>query len=153
MKLQEQINRIHSMMGVIQENRESMIRSYIDKMDLLTAIKMMGGLSVFIDMGGLDIISNDEKINFIKKTVNESPNKALYFGEVYHGYKDTIIINQSKDHRWEVKALLPDKVFTHLYKLKRGGGIIATDYPTLNYENVPPQLINPIFVGLLEYIV
>jgi hypothetical protein len=152
MKLQENIHRIHQMMGIIQESKmEKIFRTMIDEMGLYSAIKYIGGISSFQNLNGLDLISKEEKINFIKDCVNDDTNKQLYFGEKYIGYEDEIILSKSKNHRLAVKSLLPDKVFLHSYQLKNGKGIISVDYLTFTYENMSDEDITTIFIKLLEY--
>ena len=148
MNLIENIQRINTL---ISEDRKSdTIKNMIDKVGILQTIKIVGGLSTFEELNGLEHISNDEKIEFIKNSVNENPNKKLFFGEDF-GYKENMILSQSKNHRLIVKALLPDTTFQHNYLIKRGRGIIGVEYLHPTYEDLPKEHIDIIFTELIKH--
>lgn len=67
MNLQENIHRIHQMMGVISEDKkEHTIRTIIDKMGVANAIKMTG--NYYMIEPYLKVV---DKVNFIKEKVAE----------------------------------------------------------------------------------
>ena len=73
MNLQENINRIHQMMGVINEDDKSAkISKMIDKMGLYYTIKLFGGYDSIMNMYGDSInLTNENKIGFIKDVVQD----------------------------------------------------------------------------------
>jgi len=72
MNLQENIHRIQSVMGVINEDDESTkIYNMIDEMGLMTAIKFFGSYDNIVDMyGGSINLTKEKKIEFIREVVN-----------------------------------------------------------------------------------
>jgi hypothetical protein len=73
MNLQENINRIHQMMGIITEDKKSKaIKKLIDTQGLKFAINFMGGYEGIKDYIDDDIVNNQDKediINYIKTAV------------------------------------------------------------------------------------
>ena len=69
MNLQENINRIHQMMGVINEDNSSNIKKMINVVGIVDAIRYLGGYDKFKEQGGLDILTKDDKIDVIKDNV------------------------------------------------------------------------------------
>lgn len=65
MNLQENIHRIHQMMGLMTENKKvEVLRNMIDKMGLYQSSKMVGGYGEL-----KDLITKEEKIDFINQIV------------------------------------------------------------------------------------
>ncbi len=71
MNLQENIHRIHQMMGVINEDdKTTKIRKIIDKMGLYYTIKLFGGYDTIKNMYGDSFnLTKEDKIDFIKDSV------------------------------------------------------------------------------------
>ena len=69
MNLQENINRIHQMMGIINEDNSSNIKKMVDVVGIVDAIRYLGGYEKFKEQGGLDILTKDDKIDVIKDNV------------------------------------------------------------------------------------
>ena len=69
MNLQENINRIQQMMGVINEDNSSNIKKMINVVGIVDAIRYLGGYDKFKEQGGLDILTKDDKIDVIKDNV------------------------------------------------------------------------------------
>lgn len=70
MNLQENINRIHQMMGVINEDNSFNIKKIINVVGIVDAIRYLGGYEKFKEQGGLDILTKDDKIDVIKDNTN-----------------------------------------------------------------------------------
>ena len=69
MNLQENINRIHQMMGVINEDNSFNIKKMINVVGIVDTIRYLGGYEKFKEQGGLDILTKDDKIDVIKDNV------------------------------------------------------------------------------------
>jgi len=74
MNLQENIYRIQSL---LTEDKNTVIRNMIKKLGLYDTIKLVGGYDKFIkNMGGyMLLLSNDDKIDFIRQTVEQLTKK------------------------------------------------------------------------------
>lgn len=159
MELQENINRIHQMMGINEDKKSDFTKKMIDNLGLIDAIRYYGGLDEFKKHFDFNSITIEDKIEFFKKCVDEQPNKVIYFDNSLDDhlnsffYGKPITVSKSNEHRMDVQSLFPDKVFFHLYKFKKpkGNGISGVEYNTLKYENVPDEFIDTIFIKMLEY--
>jgi hypothetical protein len=71
MNLQENIQRVKQMMGVINEDDKSAkIHNMVDEMGLMTAIKFFGSYDNIVDMYGGDInLTKEKKIDFIRNVI------------------------------------------------------------------------------------
>lgn len=100
MNLQENIERIQSMMGVINENDgPSKIDRMIGEIGLGSTIKFFGGYENFKEVYGKDI-SKEDKINFINQSVENKTQDdhrnfiylSNYLGHVDYLYRDSDIV-------------------------------------------------------------
>ena len=74
MNLQENIHRIHEIMGVINEdNRPNKIMKMIDDHGLMTVIRMFGGYEHLLNYVGGEDISDGYKIKFIRDVIDSKP--------------------------------------------------------------------------------
>ena len=72
MNLQENINRIQSMMGIINENK---VGDIIQEMGLYDAIRYFGGYDNLTKKMGDYVLSNEDMIGFIKEVVQHLSDK------------------------------------------------------------------------------
>lgn len=159
MNLNENIHRIKQMMGINEDKKSDFTKKMIDDLGLIDAIRYYGGLDEFKKHFDFNSITIEDKIEFFKKCVDEQLNKVIYFDNTLgnplneHFYGKPITVSKSNEHRMDVQSLFPDKVFFHLYKFKkpRGNGISGVEYIRWEYENVPDEFIDTIFIKMLEY--
>jgi hypothetical protein len=139
------------MMGINEDKKSDFTKKMIDDLGLIDAIRYYGGLDEFKKHFDFNSITIEDKIEFFKKCVDEQLNKVIYFDNTLYG--KPITVSKSNEHRMDVQSLFPDKVVFHLYKFKkpRGNGISGVEYIRWEYENVPDEFIDTIFIKMLEY--
>jgi hypothetical protein len=76
MNLQEDINRIHQMMGVINENNDSKIKKLIDLLGIEDAILYYGGYKSFKEQGGFSVLIRENIIDVIKSHVSDDSTRG-----------------------------------------------------------------------------
>ena len=143
MNLQENIDRIHQMMGVINEdNRPNVIKNMIDELGIISAIKMAGNYYTIEPY-----LKEIDKVNFIKERVRELGDgngfgmteideEPLHYGETEDGELHQIewLGTKSAD-----VSVYNDEMGAHL-----------NDY-YVNYESLPSQIIEQLVEILLNH--
>ena len=147
MNLQENINRIHQMMGIINENK---IADVIQEMGLYDAIRYFGGYDNLEKRMGGYVLSNDEMIRFIKDVVrhlcdvfNASSISATFdleMGPIQYGQPD--------DELQNIDIFSQDFVTVDIY-----GGRNYDDHMdsfTEEYENLDDNTLDDVFLFMID---
>ena len=154
MNLQENIHRIKQMMGVITEDKVSLIKNMINDIGLYNTIKMMGGFDNSMD----EHISKEDKIKFIKETI----------AKLCERYDDTevnsfnvvsnqIVYDETDDETQVIEYYSPDYITVERYAKEEED--VEYDYDDfylgsfdVPYEELTHSLITKIFYAIIEQI-
>jgi len=137
MNLQENIHRIKSMMGVINEdNRPNAVRKMVDELGVATTIKISG------DYYAIEpYLKESDKLNFIKEKVADLCEKLggnVFFQEIYEEpihYHEDEDANELK----QIEYLGENGVTVDVYDTNMDGHLGNFN---VKYENLPSQIIN-----------
>lgn len=152
MNLQENINRIQSMMGVINENAlQSKINKMIDEVGLYTTVKFFGGYNEMTKKLGNDVkISNDDKINFIKEVVRKIKTKTDLEGISFYEFEEQpILYYEDKRVIKQIEYLYLDVVGVDVYYKDSDAYMNTEDIP---YEDLSDETLDDVFLFALEII-
>jgi hypothetical protein len=150
MNLQENIERIHEIMGgVIYENKKDMIiNKTINELGLFNTFKFFGGYDDFLKLNPDYIISKEDKIRFIKDTVSylmEAMDDEYVNLEAYD--EEPILVSESDGFIRQIEVLEMGGAGTSLYE-KSTDAWIQDD--TIPYEKIGDEPLNDVFLFLLE---
>ena len=150
MNLQENIERIHEIMGgVIYENKKDMIiNKTINELGLFNTFKFFGGYDDFLKLNPDYIISKEDKIRFIKDTVSylmEAMDVEYVNLEAYD--EEPILVSESDGFIRQIEVLEMGGAGTSLYE-KSTDAWIQDD--TIPYEKIGDEPLNDVFLFLLE---
>ena len=155
MNLQENIHRIHQMMGVINEDkRGESFKNMINKHGLYHSIKLMGGFDYSME----DFISNEDKIKFIKEVVSKLCEKYDDV-EVASFNLDGVQIEyyETDEEKQVIEYYREELIIVERYTKEEDG--VDYDYDDfylgsfeVPYEELTHSLINEIFYLMLEQI-
>ena len=140
MNLQENIDRIHEIMGgVITEDRmDKVIKNMIDTVGIDNTFRMVG------DYDAVEKYFTDEdKINYIKDQFNEI-NDGNYFS-MEQIFQKPIRFKEEDGDKHQIEGLHKDNVKVIVYK---DNGGIMTYYP--KYEELPSDTIDLLFRMMLS---
>ena len=143
MNLQENIDRIHQMMGVINEdNRPNVFKKMIDELGITNAIKMAGNYYAIEPY-----LNKDDKVNYIKEKIIEINDDGSGFGlheigeePLHYGYED------GEEH--QIEWLGPTSVDISIYENEFNSHL--SDY-YVKYESLPSQIIEELVEILLNH--
>jgi hypothetical protein len=147
MNLQEQISKIQSMMGMINEGSESKkdkLLNSINKVGLLQTALSVGGLDRLINIVGEDSITKQNKIDFIKKVVSMDPWEYIRFDEID---EDPIYLDTIDDGETIVQI---EVIYNTAPLLSYDGGYNYRD-EFGEYELLPENIITKIFDIVVKY--
>jgi len=150
MNLQENINRIQSMMGVISENAlQSKINKMIDEVGLYSTVKFFGGLGGLSKEFGDNIkISNKDKINFIKEFVNKVKIESDLEGiSLYEFEEQPILYYEDKNVIKQIEYLYLEVVTVDVYHKPNDAYMRSEDIP---YEELSDETLNDVFLFVFE---
>lgn len=142
MRLRETIKKILKE----ETNSNSKVQTMIDEVGLATTIKFFGGFNNFYDRVGDNIITRQNKIDFIKEYfitnrqyfVQEGGNLFMDYGvQPILFYEDRRVIKQ-------IEAFDENGVFVDVY-LKDEDGDSWMEGENLPYEDVPEDVLNDLF--------
>ena len=144
MNLQENIQRIHEIMGgVITEDRKEMfIKNMIDDIGIENTIKMMGGYHEVEPF--LKLI---DKINYIKEKVGILDNYSDEGIALYELNEEPIYYTEEDGELHQIEYLYVNKVMVDVYG--EGNGIHMDDY-TIPHESLSVDIIEELFDMLLD---
>lgn len=139
MNLQENIDRIHQMMGVITEDRKSVIIKFIKDMGLYDAIEYFGSYDIL-----KDYVTKEDKISYIQHKVGEIADEFGGSGFSIHEVGGLpIFYNESDDTISQIEYFNPTFVTIDTY-----GGYKNETYQggfTVNYERLPDDVFYEVF--------
>lgn len=139
MNLQENIDRIQIMMGIITENKT--IQKMVDELGLVTAIKYYGGFDNFIKH--YKFPPKEEILNLIKKVFKDSKTNEFYDTNIN-------ILNRRDDEVDIVSVFHPDSMFFETYETLDGRLIKLKTEKTVRYEDLPENILNRIFYDIIR---
>jgi hypothetical protein len=144
MNLQENIHRIHQMMGVISEDKkEDAIRTIIDKMGVANAIKMTG--NYYMIEPYLKVV---DKVNFIKEKVAELSELVGDVNiDVYEIGEEPIDYEEEDGEIHQIESLGKKSVDISIYDEEFE---YLRDY-YVKYENLPVEVIERLVEMLLKH--
>ena len=149
MNLQENIDRIHEIMGVINEdNRPNVFKKMIDEIGIYDTIKVVGSYKDMLKHIDYEEITNDNKIKFIQKVVNIKSDEWNTEGlSIYETDLSSVLLDKDGN------------IVRHItYFGKLGVSIRVYDNneyisnQSLLYEELPKDVLNKIFIIMLKYL-
>ena len=143
MNLQENIDRIHQMMGVITEDRmDKVIKNMIDTIGLESAFKMVGDYDLMEKY-----FTDEDKIKYIKDQFNQI-NDGNYFS-LEQIFQKPIKIKEDDHDVHQIEALGKDYATVVYYELKNGNAhYFMRNYP--KYEELSSEAIDKLFRMMLS---
>jgi hypothetical protein len=147
MNLQENINRIHQMMGIINENK---IADIIQEMGLYDAIRYFGGYDNLEKRMEGYVLSNDEMIRFIKDVVKHLCDvfNAISISATFDLEMGPIQYGQPDDELQNIDIFSQDFVTVDVY-----GGRNYDDHMesfTEEYENLDDNTLDDVFLFMID---
>jgi hypothetical protein len=143
MNLQEQANRIKSMMGVINENnRPNVFRNMVDDIGIANAIKMVGNYYEIEPY-----LKEIDKVNFIKEKITKIND---YGGSIsLHEINEEPLYYSDEDGELhQIEWLGPTSVEISVYEDEYSGRL--RDY-YVKYESLPGQILDELVEILLNH--
>jgi len=142
MNLQENIHRIHQMMGVISEDKkEETIRAMIDKMGVSNAIKMTGNYYMIEPY-----LKEIDKVNYIKERIIELGDGSG-FG-LYEIDEEPLHYSDEDGELHQIEWLGTKSVDISIYNDEMGAHL--NDY-YVNYDSLPGQILDELVEILLNH--
>jgi hypothetical protein len=141
MNLQENIDRIQSMMGVINEdNRPNVIRKMVDDIGLKNTINMVGDYYMIEPY-----LKEIDKVNYIKERVRELGDASGV--DLYEIGEEPIIYGEEDGEIHQIESLGNASVNIRAYQ---DMGNILYDY-YVKYESLPSHIIELLVEILLNH--
>jgi hypothetical protein len=138
------------MMGLIKEdNHPNLIKKMIDELGLPTAIKMVGDYDL-----AMSYITKEDKINFIRNTINELN------GEYDGGYDGggirldefniyPILFSDGHNQHSYIEYIIPDGVFIDVYS--KVPERFIKDY-MIPYKELDKEILDKLFKELISIV-
>ena len=141
MNLQENIDRIHQMMGVITEDRmDKVIKNMIDSVGLETAFKMVGDYDL-VD----SFLTDEDKINYIKdEFVKVNDGNYISMEQIWQQPIRIKVDNEGRIH--QIEGL--HKNVVSVVKHQGNGAGVMMYYP--KYEELSSETIDKLFRMMLS---
>ena len=144
MNLQENIHRIQSMMGVINEdNRPNVFKKMIDELGITNAIKMAGGDYYAIE----PYLKEIDKVNYIKEKVNDLTEWIGGGVGLVEIDEEPIHYDEDENELKQIEYLNTNSVTVDVYDADMNGHLGDYNIP---YESLPSQILDEIFRMLLD---
>jgi len=148
MNLQENIHRIHQMMGIINEDdKTTKIQKIIDKMGLYYTIKLFGGYDTIKNMYGDSFnLTKEDKIDFIKDSVQHLAKPYNTIGiSIYELGLNPVPYSISGDEVLQIEYFGPESVMIDVYY----EGYHKSDFAE-KYENFDNHTLNDVFLFMVD---
>jgi len=144
MNLQENIERIQSMMGVITEDkRDEFIKNMIDTVGIEKTFKMVGDYDLIASY-----FTDEDKINYIKDQFNII-NDGNYFNLEQISQSPIQLEVEEHGELHQIEGLHKDNVTVVIYKIVNGKAQYARrHYP--KYEELSSETIDELFRMMLS---
>jgi len=138
MKLFENIQRIKSMMGGINEDKHSIvIKKMIDELGMISTIKMVGNIDLIEPY-----LKEVDKTNYIKDKVAELGRGGVSLREIG---EEPIFFDEVNDDHKQIGYLGRDRAYIDIYY--RGHNVGDN---RVVYESLPSQIVDEIFRMLVR---
>jgi hypothetical protein len=144
MNLQENIERIHEIMGgVITEDRmDKVIKNMINTIGLESTFKMIGDYDLVEKY-----LTDKDKINFIEKVVNVKSSEAGVSGlSTYELDILPVLLDKDGDRVREISYFTEHGVLFDVYV--EGDRLIDTQ--SMTYEMLPTDVLDNVFILMLD---
>jgi hypothetical protein len=147
MNLQENIHRIQSMMGIINENK---VGDIIQDMGVYDAIRYFGGYNNLTKMMGDYVLSNEDMIGFIKEVVQHLSDKYnddgvsvwdLDMSPITIGHPDEVL---QQIEYFSSNGFVSINVYEGEYYDKDKGGY------TEQYEDLDDNTLDEVFLFMVD---
>jgi hypothetical protein len=150
MDVNESINRVKELMGIIVENKHSnTIKKMIDDSGLYNTIKMFGGYSTMLNFIDPQDISDNDKIELIQEVIRTKSNDNEFISIYDLGISPNSIkrIYDQKDNMEKlITSFSHYGVIVNVYK----DGRYHTHY-AIPYDHMSEEPLNRIFKWMLEF--
>ena len=139
--LQEQIRRILKEESLIQK-----IESQIKKIGFLNASMMLGGFEHIVNLLGDDFFTDNYKIKIIREIILTTDEEQLSFQEMG---ETPLVLSDEDGELTQIEFISPNFVTAYSY----GGYKYSQDLDDmdLNYEELPRDVLNDIYITVLHY--
>jgi hypothetical protein len=146
MGINESINRVKELMGIIVESKHSnTIKKMIDDSGLYNTIKMFGGYSTMLNFIDPQDISDNDKIELIQEVIKiKSPENNVINSDYFNF--EPISYNESDDVRISIMSLSRYGVIANVFKNRK----YYTTH-TIPYDRMSEEVLNNIFKLMLEF--
>jgi hypothetical protein len=146
MNLQENIERIHEIMGVINEdNRPNIIKKMVDELGITTVIKMVGDYHIIEPY-----LNKEDKINFIKEIVmmwmKVSHQPGISILEVID---EPIDCGSDEEFIRQTQLLTKDGAFVDVFINKPLG--MGLDSLIVPYEELPEDTLDKVYETTIKF--
>ena len=146
MNLQENIHRIQSMMGIINENK---VVDIIQEMGLYDAIRYFGGYDNLTKMMGDYVLSNEDMIGFIKEVVKHLADKYDDDGvSVWDLDMSPITIGHPDDELQQIEYFSPRFLSIYVYEGKNYEDEVGQF--TEQYEDLDDNTLDEVFLFMVD---
>lgn len=148
MNLQENINRIHQMMGTLNEDKKSDIAfKMINDMGLCNAISYYGGYEQLKQFLGGDIFTREDKIDVIKDIIKHKYPGGLNYGDRDWPESKYDVIEKTKNHHILVFGYDYNKIrLTTFYLDEDGEFQEEKDFnQIIKYTDLSDDMIDKVF--------
>ena len=142
MDLQENINRIKQMMGVIKESSDeerNVIRKMIDTIGIQNTIKFVGDYNLL-----KPYLKDIDKVRFIKEKVKKINKAGFALSEIY---EPPIFYSENDYELRQIEYLSVDRAYIDIYSVytnKYIGDI------RIEYDKLPEDILDNVFKILLD---
>jgi len=139
MNLQENIHRIKSVMGVINEdNRPDVIKNMIDELGVTSTIKMVGNYYMI-----KPYLKDSDKVNYLKEKVKELSRGGVALSEI--GEKP-IVYDHKDNYYKQIDFLGRERAYVDIYY----DGLYASD-TRIPYESLSIEVIERLIEILINH--
>jgi len=143
MNLQENIHRIQSVMGVINEdNRPDVFKKMIDELGVTSAIKMAGNYYMIEPY-----LKEIDKVNFIKEKITKINDDGSGIG-LHEINEEPLHYSDEDGEEHQIEWLGPTSVDVSVYEDEYSGHL--RDY-YVKYESLPGQILDELVEILLNH--
>ncbi len=151
MNLQENINRIQQMMGIITEDKRDSLLNMIDKWGMHQTSKLMGGYNNVRRMLGDGELSKNDEIQFVRNIVEEWMDASRKPGlDVTEFVDSPIDCGSDNNYIRQIQTIHKDGAFVDTY-LNTPLGMLEKTL-MVPYEDLPEDSFKKIFDVAITFI-
>jgi hypothetical protein len=146
MNVNESINRVKELMGIIVESKHSnTIKKMIDSVGLYDTIQMVGSYSTILNFIDSEDITDNNKIKFIQEVIKIKSPENNVINSDFSNF-EPISYNESDDVRISIMSLSRYGVIANVFK----NGKYYTTH-TIPYDRMSEEVLNKIFKWMLKF--